>query len=64
MPEFRVRWEIDLDAETHEEAARAALATVSNPESIAHVFEVTKTDRSNATPVEIDLDEIDGRSTD
>jgi hypothetical protein len=31
-----------------------------NPDSIAHVYVVTLTDRPDATPVEIDLDNQEG----
>ncbi len=40
MPEFTVYWEIQVDADTHEEAARKALVTQRDPESIATVFDV------------------------
>lgn len=53
MPEWLVRWEIDIEAETAEEAARQALAIQRDPESIALVFEVTR-EGSDKTKV-IDL---------
>ena len=37
---MRVRWEIDIDADSPVEAARAALAIQRRPESIATVFVV------------------------
>ena len=40
MPEFTVIWEIDIEAETHEEAARKARAIQLDPASVADVFEV------------------------
>lgn len=40
MPEYRVKWEIDLDAHTPEDAARLALASIRREDSTAHVFEV------------------------
>lgn len=40
MPEFRVAWEIDIDADSPEEAARKALETQRDPDSIATVFAV------------------------
>jgi len=42
MPLFRVRWEIDVDAEDQREAAQRALDIQRDPESIATVFEVEK----------------------
>ncbi len=40
MPEYRVRWEIDVQADSHQEAARKALEVQRNEDSIATVFEV------------------------
>ena len=37
---YRIVWEIDLDASTAHEAAKAALAIQRNPESIATAFDV------------------------
>ncbi len=42
MNEYKVIWEIDIDAESAEEAARKALAIMRDPESRATVFEVIK----------------------
>lgn len=39
---FRVRWEIDLEAPTPVDAARAALAIQRDPDSIATFFEVRR----------------------
>lgn len=47
MAEYRVKWEVDVDASSPEQAARKALAMQRNPESIATVFEVT-----NRAPIE------------
>lgn len=38
--QYRVRWEIDLEAPTPVEAARMALEIQRDPDSIATVFEV------------------------
>jgi len=38
--EYRVRWEIDLDADSPENAARKALAIQRDPHSVATHFEV------------------------
>lgn len=37
---YRVVWEIDLEADSHEEAAAKALAIQRDPNSIATVFRV------------------------
>lgn len=58
MPDFRVAWEIDVfDAPTPEAAARKALKTQRNPESIATVFRVSE--HGSPEGVEIDLTELD-----
>jgi hypothetical protein len=38
--EYRVKWEIDVDARSPREAAHKALKIQRDPESIATVFEV------------------------
>lgn len=40
MTEYRVVWEIDIEAESPEEAAEQALEAQRDPESIATVFDV------------------------
>lgn len=40
MPSMRVTWEIDIDAETPEDAARQALAKMRDRDSLATVFDV------------------------
>ncbi len=47
MPLFLVKWDINLEADTAEDAARQALEIQRDPESIATVFNVkdTKTGR-------------------
>lgn len=44
MTEWRVRWEVDLSADTPQEAARMALGYQRNPESIATSFDVFERD--------------------
>lgn len=39
--EYHVMWEIDIEADSQEEAARIALDIQRNPESAATVFTVT-----------------------
>lgn len=55
IKDYHVAWEIDLSAESPQDAARRALDMVSHPKSTAHVFSV----REFATddPVQVDLDE-------
>lgn len=43
MKTYLVTWEIELDAETPEAAARAALAIQRDPNSLATVFNVDGT---------------------
>jgi hypothetical protein len=40
MTSYRVQWEIDVDADTPEDAARQAFEMMRDPESIATVFSV------------------------
>lgn len=62
MPDYTVRWEIDVfDADSPEDAARKALAVQRDPSSTATVFDV----RRNAGDVEtiarrVDLEEVEG----
>jgi hypothetical protein len=51
---FLVRWEIDLEATSAEQAAQAALAIHRDPTSIATVFTVHPLDEPDAD-VELDL---------
>lgn len=48
MNSYMVVWEIDVDAESPVEAARKALETQRNPESIAAVFGVRRTNSKGA----------------
>ena len=63
MPEFTVSWQIEVVAETHEEAARKAREIQMDRESIANVFEVTPTMPGVASQM-IDLSALDGRPVD
>jgi len=45
MPRYLVRWEIDIEAESEQEAAEKARTIQMNPESTATVFDVTSVDR-------------------
>lgn len=42
MPDYRVRWEIDIDADSPREAAEKAREIQLDPESTAIVFEVSE----------------------
>ena len=58
MPSYLVEWTIDIEADTAEEAARAALAIHRDPDSIATVFQVR---RGDSPAVTFDLGEIDAQ---
>lgn len=60
MAEYTVTWEIELDADSHEDAARQALDMIRDPEGCADVFDVTHP-LPGAEPKRIDLSAIDGR---
>lgn len=59
--EYRISWEIDVDATSPEDAARKARAIQLDPESVADVFDVRS---SGGAIVSVDLSIIDGRSVD
>lgn len=44
MPEWRVSWDIDLEAESPEEAAKLALQIQRDPQSLATFFAVEVVD--------------------
>lgn len=54
MKSYLVTWEIDIDADTPEDAARKALAIQRDPASIATVFDVYDCD-GRAGLVRVDL---------
>jgi hypothetical protein len=58
---YRVVWEIDIEAESHREAAEEALAIQRDPQSIATVFSVTATGNrcGPSSPLCIDTVKID-----
>jgi hypothetical protein len=51
---FNVRWSIDIEADTPQEAAIQALAIQRDPESSAVVFEVHPEDRENWISIDLD----------
>lgn len=57
MAEFKVTWEIELEAETALEAARQALAIQRDPASTATVFTVVDPE---GRVEQIDLEDLDG----
>jgi hypothetical protein len=61
MNSYVVTWEIDLEAETPEDAARQARAAQTRPDTLATVFTVTDVD-GNQTQVDLtELDELETR---
>lgn len=54
LRDYKVTWEIDIRAESFEDAARKALAIQRDPESIATVFDVM---RSDCVSMTIDLNQ-------
>ena len=56
MPSYYITWDIQIEADSPEDAAREALEIQRNPESIATVFTVVD-EETNAAAV-IDADEI------
>jgi hypothetical protein len=51
--EFKVRWEIDLAADSHEEAAQKALEIMNDPGSIATFFTVINSSTGKETEVDL-----------
>ncbi len=60
MPQYRVSWTADLDADSAEAAARLALDIQRDPSSIATVFAVTRKYESGrlGEPQHVDLTEL------
>lgn len=56
MPEFKVVWRIEIDADTAEDAAKLALEFMRDPVSTATFFDVTGEDGvTREVEVEVDL---------
>ena len=55
MSRFVVTWEIDMDAETPQDAARQAWALMRAPESTANVFDVLD---AEGECTRVDLEEV------
>lgn len=61
MPNFLVKWEINVDADDHVEAARKAFEIMQRQGTTANVFGVI--DEAAGTPeVKVDLEELDEAS--
>jgi len=58
MTQYRVVWEIDIDAETPDDAAEAALLVQRDPDSIATFFTVE--DLETGERASIDLNDAFG----
>ena len=50
---YQVKWVIDIEADTPEEAAQQALAIQRNPESIATVFDIYNDEHQYLTRVDL-----------
>ena len=59
MPDFRVRWEVDLTAETAVEAAKLALEMQRDPDSTATVFWVQAVEERGRYHVVLDGDPVE-----
>jgi hypothetical protein len=53
MASYLVEWSIDIEAESPEEAARLALETQRDPDSIATVFFVRSDDRPSGVTIDL-----------
>lgn len=63
MPEYAVAWAIEIDANSPEEAARKAKATMQDPDTIADSF-VVSLNEPGAPDEVVDLSLLDGRTVD
>ena len=52
MANYRVKWEIDIEADSPEEAAKEALKIQRDPDSVATIFDVID---DNGVTIQIDL---------
>lgn len=57
MPEYRLTWEFDADADDPVSAARVARAIQLKPDAVVGVFDVVDKDGNHT---KVDLDELDG----
>ena len=59
MPEYLVRWEMEIDADSEREAAEEARAYQAKPDSTAVVFDVFRPDGQIVRVDLLDEDEFD-----
>lgn len=52
MPDYRVTWEIDINADSPQEAAKQAWEHMQRPDSTANVFDVVDS-KGNTTRVDL-----------
>ena len=57
MPEYKVEWRIEIEADSPREAAQKALEIQRNPHSIATVFHVSRNDDGEVEIVDLLNDE-------
>jgi hypothetical protein len=57
MPDYLVTWHIDIEADTPEDAALAAVAVQRRPDSTAVVFEVRDKKSGVATTIDLEPDD-------
>jgi hypothetical protein len=55
MTSYHIIWEIDVQADSPEEAAYKALAMQRNPESTATVFDVYRWDETEPTRIDLEI---------
>lgn len=53
MPTYRVKWEIDVEAETPQKAAEEAQEAQRDPQSIATHFDVTDLETGETVTIEL-----------
>lgn len=60
MPEYRVTWEMDIEADTPQDAAKQARQYQLDPTAIVGVFDVR--DHATGAQHRVDLDELAGET--
>lgn len=58
MNEYRVKWEIDIEAESEEDAAKIAFDIQNEPEHIATIFEVLQHNMNEDGTKTIDISDL------
>lgn len=59
MQNYLVEWQINIDAETPEDAARQAFAIMQRSGTSATVFDIYPEDTKTGVPVRVDLTQMD-----